>query len=79
MARKAVHGKKSSTSTSIVATKQSFNYNDIIKAEREQQRRKAFISNKLNERTKRVEIGNNGPEGITSRGTLRLDQKYTAR
>ena len=34
-ARKSVHGKLSSTSNSIIATKKSFNFNDILKAEKE--------------------------------------------
>ena len=48
-----MHGKKSSTSTSIIATKKSFNFNDIIKAEKEQQYRSFFLSNKLKQQRTR--------------------------
>ena len=53
-AQKAVAGKKSSNSTSILANKKSFNFNDILKAEKEQHQRTFFLSNKLNERTRRA-------------------------
>ena len=34
-AQKAVHGKTSATSTSIYANKKSFNFNDVLRAEKE--------------------------------------------
>ena len=38
-ASKAVHGKMSATSTSIFTNKKSFNFNDVIRAEKENQQR----------------------------------------
>ena len=46
-ARKAINDKKTSTSNSIVTTKRSFNFNDVIKAEKEQYSRNNFLMNKL--------------------------------
>ena len=46
-AHKAINDKKTSTSNSIITTKRSFNFNDVIKAEKEQYSRNNFLMNKL--------------------------------
>ena len=56
-ARKAINDKKTSTSNSIITTKRSFNFNDVIKAEKEQYSRNNFLMNKLSKRK-----NNNFPE-----------------
>ena len=46
-AHRVVQGNKSAASTSIITRKMCFNFNDILKVEKEQHERKNFLANKL--------------------------------
>ena len=46
-AHRVVQGNKSATSTSIITRKMCFNFNDILKVEKEQHERNNFLANKL--------------------------------